>query len=344
MKGIKNKMSECKRGIVTPFTAEAEKVASGEFLTIKRNNVKDRKRLSFTCDIKEMGEDAVIKIGHGFEISCGSWIEITKKQISAYNFYSWTDPQKREVFPLTDLECEISDFLTVVINKDSSGNGSFVVVTTATGSQKIEMSSIGGDAGEVFVAPVNCELENCKLNWIADGYADPIWIFGDSYLGYTWSGRWPYYLYRDGYNKVLLAGFSGMNTQRGLEDFKVALEKGTPKYVLWCLGMNNGDKTEDPNPDWLAATEEFLTICKYKGITPILATIPNTPVVTNEPKNIWVRNSGYRYIDFNRAVGADKDPKWYPEMLYQDNVHPDVKGAAALYAQVLIDFPEIMKR
>ena len=337
-------MSECKRGIVKPFTAEAKRLGSGEFLEIKRNNVKDRKRLSFTCDIKDMSDDAVIRIGHGFEISCSSWIELTKKQIRAYNFFGWTNPQKIEILPATDLEFEISDFLTVVINKDVAGNGSFVVVTSAAGSKKIDIGSIGGDAGAIFASPINCEIENCKLSWIADGYADPIWIFGDSYLGYTWTGRWPYYLYRDGYNKVLLAGFSGMGTPRGLEDFKVALEKGTPKYAVWCLGMNDGETTEEPNPDWLAATEEFLTICKYKGITPILATIPNTPVVKNEPKNVWVRNSGYRYIDFNRAVGADKDPAWYPGMLSNDNVHPDGKGAMALYAQVLIDFPEIMKR
>ena len=135
-----------------------------------------------------------------------------------------------------------------------------------------------------------------------------------------------------------------MNTQNGLIDFKVAIEKGTPEFAVWCLGMNNGDKTEDPNEPWLEATKEFLEICKEKGITPILSTIPSTPVVNNEPKNKWVRASGYRYIDFNRAVGADKDVAWYPEMLYKDNVHPALHGAEALYSQVLVDFPEIMKR
>ena len=337
-------MSKCNRGIVTPFTAEAAKLSSGEFLEIKRNNVKDRKRLSFTCDIKEMADDAVIRIGHGFEISCSGWVEITKTQITTYTYIGWIDPPKRTVLPTTDLEFEVKDFLTVVMNKDVKGNGSFIVVTSAGGSKRFDVSNVGGDIGPIFASPLNCEIENCKLNWIADGYADPIWVFGDSYLGYNDPARWPYYLYRDGYNKVLLAGFSGMNTQRGLEDFKVALEKGTPIYAVWCLGMNNGDKTDDPNPDWLAATEEFLTICKYKGITPILSTIPSTPKVNNEPKNIWVRASGYRYIDFNRAVGADKDRAWYPNMLYTDEVHPAKNGAMALYSQVLIDFPEIMKR
>ena len=135
-----------------------------------------------------------------------------------------------------------------------------------------------------------------------------------------------------------------MATERGLEDFKVAIQKGTPTYVLWCLGMNNGDKGGVLNEGWLNSTKEFLEICKEKGITPILSTIPSTPVVNNEPKNEWVRNSGYRYIDFNRAVGAEKDVAWYPEMLYKDNVHPARGGAEALYSQVLVDFPEIMNR
>ena len=329
--------------VVTPFTKKLKKLASGKFMEVVKTNVKDRFHISFTCDIKKMSDDAVIRVGHGFEISCGSWLEITKTQIRAYNFYSWTDPQKREVFPLTDTELVIEDFLTVAINRDTAGNGVFVILTTKGGMKKIEMPSLGGDIGAIFASPLGCTLENCKLSYVADGYADPIWVFGDSYLGYTWAGRWPYYLYRDGYNKVLLAGYSGMNTQNGLIDFKTAIKKGKPEYVVWCLGMNNGDKSEEPNEPWLEATKEFLEICKKKGITPILSTIPNTPKVYNEPKNIWVRNSGYRYIDFNRAVGADKDKGWYPEMICKDAVHPDIKGAEALYSQVLVDFPEIMQ-
>ena len=332
------------RGVVTPFTAAAEKLSSGEFLEIVRNNVKDRTRISFTCDIAEMPDDAVIRIGHGFEISSAGWVEITKTKISVCRFYGWHNPPKSFALPETDLEMEISDFLTVVINKDTAGNGVFVIVTTKAGMKKIPLGSFAGDIGPVFASPLNCEITNCKLNFIADGYADPIWIFGDSYLSIPDPARWPTYLYRDLYNKVLLAGYSGMATERGLEDFKVAIQKGTPEYVLWCLGMNNGDKGGVLNEGWLNSTKEFLDICKEKGITPILSTIPSTPVVNNEPKNEWVRNSGYRYIDFNRAVGAEKDVAWYPEMLYKDNVHPARGGAEALYSQVLVDFPEIMNR
>ena len=65
------------------------------------------------------------------------------------------------------------------------------------------------------------------------------------------------------------------------------------------------------------------------------------PTVNNEQKNAWVRASGYRYIDFAKAVGADENGVWYSGMLSNDNVHPSVTGAKALYTQVLVDLPEV---
>ena len=91
-----------------------------------------------------------------------------------------------------------------------------------------------------------------------------------------------------------------------------------------------------------------------KKITPILCTIPNvkggavddTDIVNmrlHNFKNDYVKASGYRYIDFYKAVGAD-DVNWYPNMLYSDGVHPDVLGAEAMYYQALVDFPELMQK
>ena len=164
---------------------------------------------------------------------------------------------------------------------------------------------------------------------------------------------------------------SGMASARGLTEFQQALQHGTPKYAVWCMGMNNGDDkdTKEINASYLASTKAFLEICEEKGITPILATIPSTPTVLNSTKNEWVKNwaeeTGGRYIDFARAVGGDvynasligktytkPDNKtatnetgyeWYPDMLYADLVHPATPGAKALYVQALVDFPELMK-
>ena len=332
------------QGTVAPYTKEIARLSSGESLEMHEPTVKDKHHLTFTCDISSLDDDFVIAVGRGYMYTSGCWVEVTKTHVRAFTYFHYTDPKLRVLEPQAEHGLEISEFLTVAIDEDRV-HGSFIIITTATGSLKLSSPSFAAWDGKIFASANGCVLENCKLNWLYDGFAFPIWIYGDSYLGYGHPARWPYYLYRDGYDRVLLSGFPGMNAQRGLVDFKCSLERGTPRFALWLLGMNNSDPAVDtPEPKWLAATEEFLEICKEKGITPILSTIPTTPVVNNEPKNKWVRASGYRYIDFNRAVGADKDINWYPEMLYQDQVHPAKRGAEALYMQVLVDFPEIMQR
>ena len=70
--------------------------------------------------------------------------------------------------------------------------------------------------------------------------------------------------------------------------------------------------------------------------------MPTVPSINNEQKNAWVRASGYKYIDFAKAVGADGTGAWYSGMLSGDNVHPNDKGAKALYTQAITDFPEFL--
>ena len=139
-----------------------------------------------------------------------------------------------------------------------------------------------------------------------------------------------------------MSGYPGRVTSDALADLKRALEFGTPKYVVWCMGMNDGDRDGAINADYKKATDEMLAICKEKGITPILCTIPNTPTVINIHKNEWVKSSGYRYIDFAVAVDAEEiNSSWTKGMISGDNVHPAPTGAEALYKQFIKDFPEI---
>ena len=115
---------------------------------------------------------------------------------------------------------------------------------------------------------------------------------------------------------------------------------GTPKYLVWCIGMNNPDNNE-LNSSWLTETQIIIKLCEERNITPILATIPSTPTNDNSYKTSWVKSSGYRYIDFEKAVGADKITAWFDGMLSSDNVHPSELGAKALASRFIIDVPEI---
>lgn len=326
---------------VKPFVTEASLIKGGEILELCESNVKDRNTLIFTADIKSLSDDGNIAVGHGYKVTGGGWIEIGRKTVRAFNFYHF---RQEPLCPVTEPISHgliIEGHITVLIEKNTLG-GDVARIITDSGEISIDVSGIAGNRGAVFSSVTDGALENCKLSWICSCYADPIWIFGDSYLSHTDDVRWPYYLYMDGYNQLLLSGYSGMATQYALPDFELALRRGVPEYAVWCLGMNNNDgESEEPSESWLNTTERFLAICDEKKITPILATIPSTPKINNKPKSKWVRESGRRFIDFERAVGADEELNWREGMLSEDLVHPAKRGAIALYARVLSDFPEI---
>ena len=198
---------------------------------------------------------------------------------------------------------------------------------------------------QVVVISENSTLTNCKLTWTPSDINKKIWLFGDSYIAYS-PARWPYYLHNYNYdNNVLLDGWPGEGSVNARNSLMTLIQFGTPKYIVWCMGMNDGSDTDasTPSSNWTVRRDEMLTICNNNGITPIFATIPNVPSILHTGKNAWIKASGYRYIDFAAAVGAESaGATWFSGMLSSDNVHPSEYGAKALFARVLLDFPEIM--
>lgn len=197
-----------------------------------------------------------------------------------------------------------------------------------------------GSRGNIEMESISTTMNNLTLAWECTDYNQEIWFFGDSYFEIE-STRWPYYLMQKKDN-FLLSGFGGAGASQMYADFQTALTHGTPKFAVWCLGMNNGDSESGINSTWQTYTEKFIADCEANGITPILTTTPNTPTVINIYKNEYVKNSGYRYIDFASAVGAnEKGSPWYDGMLSSDNVHPAKEGGKALANQIFVDLPEI---
>ncbi len=356
--------------MLKPFSVSADVLHSGELLETAENIQKDKKHLSFFCELDSLGNGKLL-IGHGFETTYGSWLEITADSVAAYTYYSFHDPSRFEILPPTPHGLQISAYIGVTIDVDVARGGTIISVASSSGIFKTERNvQWYGWNGSVFASPQECTLRDARLNWFTDSFSKKIWIFGASYLGLTKPSRWPYYLYRDGRaDNTMICGFGGMKAKRGLEELKWALTQGKPEYVLWHLGGNDADfrRTEklsaeqlsamtdnftlgsedsgsEINPHWLESIRELLSICEQNGITPILTTMPSNPLVDHEGKNRWVRNSGYRYVDIARAVGAHKYLNWYPGMISADNVHPTPAGAAAMYMRVLSDFPEIMEK
>lgn len=202
-----------------------------------------------------------------------------------------------------------------------------------------------GRNGEIFAVSLNSDVHDVKMRWYSPAYKRRIWILGDSYLNAVSPLRWPSYLVKDGYTNFLMAGFPGRDCHAALEDLKTALTHGTPEYIVWSMGMNNSDNPDSINQCFLRTAKELAEICRERGINLILSTIPCVPERYNSFKNEWVRNSGYRYVDFAAAVGAESEGSdWYEGMLSPDRVHPSAPGAKALYARFIADFPEILNK
>lgn len=200
-----------------------------------------------------------------------------------------------------------------------------------------------GTVTQPQVAPNEMSFTNAILNVVYDAVSRGIWYFGDSYTGITSPDRWVYYLKEDGFSgNALINGSAGSTSSGANTALSELLQYGTPKFAVMATGMNDGSDTDGNPPNlWINSRDAFITACQNNGIEPIFATIPTVPTVNNEAKNAWVKASGYRYIDFAKAVGADGTGTWYSGMLSVDNVHPTAKGAKALYTQVLIDMPEV---
>lgn len=322
------------------IVATTDKLTAGSYIKLENNHIMLGKTLTFSFDIASFGDNDVIRVGHGETSYGGNYIELTKTQVKIYSYVSSPKLEKTYDHGLT-----LSGYVNIVIDNSTSNTRGSVTVSSSGGMfQKINDFTWQGRNGEIFAVSTASDITNVKMRWSCVAYDSDVWLLGDSYFNGGSDARWTSYLLKAGYTDVLLSGYPGRNSASGLTDFKQMLKHGKPKYAIWCLGMNNGDSATDINSSYLSSVTEFIDLCEENGIIPILSTIPCTPGVNNSHKNAWVKSSGYRYIDFARAVGGEAvGSSWYPGMIESGDqkVHPSVSGAKALYAQFLVDFPEI---
>jgi hypothetical protein len=230
-----------------------------------------------------------------------------------------------------------SDYITVII--DVGVGVADINIYTSTGHYRQEGIQWDGCNGSIFANAVNTTFTNPSLKWTTKDITENIWVFGDSYLNAKLEARHPYYLYEMGYKNWLACGYPGANSTPALQSLQSLLKIGKPEIIVWCMGMNNGD-SGSVNTQWLNDLNAVKSLCETYNITLILSTIPSCPIADNTYKNEIVRQSGYRYIDFNKAVGVN-GTTWYNGMLSTDNIHPTPLGAKALARQFVIDVPEI---
>lgn len=307
---------------------------SGVNLECETNNIVKNKNMMLYADISSF--DSIV-VGHGFLSYDGSALLIDSTNVQVIKYAPSAEVIKTVAHGLT-----ISDFIGVSISVDNQRKAN-ILITTKMGGFALNDVSWGGCSGSPFVRPRNCTLTNCKLTFACKDYQKGIWAFGDSYMTTTAKTRYPYYLYELGIDNYFLDAFGGRNSKQALESLNNALKYGTPKYLLWFLGMNDPDQVSTSNTDWFEVYNEIITICKEKNIVPVFATIPCTPSNNNYYKNRVVSYSGYRYVDFAKAVGAtETGSTWNDGLLSSDNLHPSEEGAKVLANQLLIGFPELI--
>ncbi len=317
------------------LTARAELLLKGEHIVLEENTVMNNKHLTFSCDIKSLNEGEKIVFGHGETEYAASYIEIDATHVRVFEHTAETSKRAEYEHGL-----RIEEYINVSL--DTGFGDAFLTVGTSTGTYKSPKFPWLGRNGMIFAFGTSEKLENVTLNWYCGDYKKDVWLFGDSYFNACSEARWTSYLIKDGHTEHLMVGFPGMGSRTAIRDFKLALSHAVPKYAVWCMGMNDPDNEESINEDYLASCEEFLKLCAENGIVPVFSTIPNVPQRINGYKNAWVKSSGFRFIDFSRAVGGNAlGSAWYDGMLDADMVHPTPLGAKALYAQFLVDFPEI---
>lgn len=239
-------------------------------------------------------------------------------------------------------ELSFGENISVILDCNDNTKCKVTILTNGLIYQK-EVNLIPYPLTALYCLSEGSILKNIKLSWCCKDILKDIWVFGDSYVD-LYNVRWMWYLIQNGYgDNILLSGVAGSTSTDAIISFKNLLKYGKPKYAVWCMGMNDFNDTNinTPNTAWKTAYDEFLSLCKSNNILPILSTIPNVPQRTHIAKNKIVKESGYRYIDFAHAVGADEQgATWYDSLLSDDKTHPSVQGARVLYGEALASFPE----
>ena len=302
-------------------------------------NLTYRFRANFSVFSKlSIGKSPLIEGAPNYSIKYASWVEIDATNIKIYRVGD-TLAETTFAHGLT-----LADFIdvTIIIDDDSTA---IVELQTNGGYYKTPNATYwaGNCRGKYWALPT-LSMGAYKFAIIFNDGMKPIYLFGDSYMSFTSNKRWTYYAKESGcLSNALLSQCSGINSAGSIEAIQTL--NGNPKFALWCVGMNDPDdpNATTPTPNSLTGFLTFINWCKQRGCAPIFGTIPTTENEYNEGKNYWIRNSGYRYVDFADTLThkVNGEIVWYSDMLSEDGVHPDVAGAIASWNRVLLDFPEI---
>lgn len=301
-------------------------LSDGQSLALPYHNSKNNNVYVFVANITSFDK---LKIGKESD----TYIIIDDTNVTLYNDQG-SNTQAHGLTISDDIQVRIENQAAIAFSK----------ITVVSGGEEFNFPTGDRfimDGGSAYAISDGSSLTDCVFSWSSRNINKPIWLFGDSYFSW-YESRWTYYLARDGFtDSCMLNGFAGEASGDSYTALTNLLNVRIPEYVVWCIGMNNGDDPSGVNATWKFYYDAIVELANYYGFTLILATIPTTPIVNNNFKNTIIRNSEYRYIDFDKAVDPDGDGEWIPGTREDGGVHPTAKGAKILYYQALADLPEL---
>lgn len=342
--------------IVTPTneTKTSESLSDDARIALTRFPwyIKKNVHITYYSEFESFGN---LKIGSGRSGDYSSlWLSINATKVAICSYGT-----QQQILDEVEHGLTLSTFIKVIIDVNNDGSWHYIIQTLGgyyDHTYQSTPATYGIYAGNVFVqAAASQATTNITLSATCDDLRKPIWIFGDSYISPADNYRWPFHIrkwFASAFNNFLLCGIAGGSTygvngngKSTMDDVKRCLYYGTPKYLLWFIGMNDEDTGDVVNPNWMDGITELKNICETLHITLILATIPSTELVNNSAKDTWIKSSGLRYVDFSKAVHGDVYTSgvdnWY-EGYCNDGIHPTPLGAQALATQLVVDFPEIL--
>ena len=318
---------------VTKSTSKGDLTNGQRLVSGKSNSIKKNKSYSFSSKITSFYG---LRMGQGETDYGGSYIEITASELKFFDYRTAVTPRNVLTHGLT-----ISNFIDVLITIDKDAKA-IVRIITDGGFYESTPQNWEGYNGTPFAKSMGSTLTDGEFVFDTSDFDKPIYFFGDSYAGLTAKDRWVNYIREWGFDNWFINAYPGQASlsAKGMLDF--ALSKGNPEILIWGLGMNDGDSSTAVDEDWLTTYNKIEAICESRDIELVLCTIPNVPSINNSFKNEIIRDSGHRYIDFAKAVGAEEvGSNWYTGMLSGDKVHPSILGAQKLALRAIEDVPEL---
>lgn len=321
------KLASYVKPIPMGFMTEKGSLNDGNDLTLPSHNVKNNNIYIFNANITSLDSIKFSKQSDTYLIVDDTNISITNGQDN----------------PVIPHGLTIGSNISLIVENEESTYTSLIRLS----SDGVEFSYTTPirflmDTGAPKITSIGSVLTDCVFSWVSKNVNAPIWMFGDSYFSW-YDVRWTYYAARDNFLKCsMLNAYAGQASGTAYTSLLHLLEITTPKIVVWCLGMNDGDTSSAVNVSWYSYYLKLVELQKKHGFELVLYTTPTTPTINNNYKNEIIRNSGYRYIEADLAVRIDSEGHWVTGALDVDNVHPTAIGAKILYYRFLADLPEMM--